>query len=320
MKIKAIVKKLLHVDYLKTMWAFHYDAERFVRHNPQNKTTLEARIILHYHVLEKGITMPKRHLPFGLKVAVELVSLITMFCDAYGMTNQVEHAIKVLKEYCDIHRKANAMVGNELDGIEKFLNQYDIRPSKQIHITREAYYACKNKAFPEFSQWRHTIRNYSSMPLDIAKIKSAVRLAVSAPSACNRQHIRIRCIEDKTVCGRILELQGGNRGFGNLADKVLIVTADLRAEIGGIRERHDPYVNGGIFLMNLCYALSYCEVAYCILTGSLERKNEGEIRSIGHIPENEVVVAMLCCGEPPDDFSIACSPKRDIDEVLSFVK
>ena len=322
--IKRLIKKLLHIDYLKAMLVFHYDARRFVLHGAaygmRNKTAAEARIILDYHILEKGITMPMRHVPFGQKVAIELVDLITMFMEHYGTTKQIDHAVEVLKEYHDIHSNANAEAWNGFEHIEQFLAECNAKPSSQLHFSREAYYSWKDKPFPVFAQWRHTIRNYSSSPLDIAKIKKAVGLAISAPSACNRQHIRVHCVEDKSICSRILELQGGNRGFGNLADKVLIVTADLRAEIGGIRERYDPYVNGGIFLMNLSYALSYCEVAHCILTCSLERDKDMMIRSLGRIPDNEVVVAMLCCGEPPDNFSVAVSPRRDVDEVLSFVK
>lgn len=322
--IKNLIKRLLPVDYCRTMMAFHRDARRIVAHsaafNPRNKVTLEAKIILHYHVLEKGITMPKRHVPFGKKIAKELVELLDRFETVYGATDQVIHGVKVLKEYYDIHRRANATQGDDFDCIEKFLAKHDVAPSAQLHFTRESYYGCKCGPFPEFAKWRHTIRNYSSSPLGDEKIKAAVQLAVSAPTACNRQHIRVHCVVNKSDCEKILELQGGNRGFGHLANKVLIVTADLRAEIGGIRERYDPYVNGGIFLMNLCYALSYFEVAYCILTYALDSGKDAKIRVIGKIPENEVVVAMLCCGEPPEEFDVATSPKRTVDEVLSFVK
>jgi nitroreductase len=264
--------------------------------------------------------MPKRHVPFGKKIAKELAELIDRFEAIYETTDQVIHGVKVLKEYYAIHRRANAVIGADFDCIEKFLARHDSAPSTQLHFTRESYYGCKGRPFPEFAKWRHTIRNYSSSPLDDEKIKAAVKLAVFAPSACNRQHIRVLCVVNKSACAKILELQGGNRGFGHLADKVLIVTADLRAEIGGIRERYDPYVNGGIFLMNLCYALSYCEVAYCILTYALDSDKDAKIRAIGKVPENEVVVGMLCCGEPPDEFDVAISPKRTVDEILTFVK
>ena len=321
--IKRFLKRVLHVDYIKTIIAFHYDAKRYVEHsaafNPTSKSALEARIILQYHILEKGITMPNRHIPFGMKVAKDLVVLIQEFEKKYDLTHQVEHGVAVLKEYLDIHINAGVSKDEFADISQFLLVHPNIVASKQLHFSKGDYYAIKNRPFPEFALGRHTIRNYSNASVPNSKIKDAVTLAMAAPSACNRQHVRVRCINDHEACGRILELQGGNRGFGHMSDKVLVVSAELKEEIGGIRERYDAYVNGGIFLMNLCYALTYCEVAHCILTGSLERESDAEIRSIAKIPESEVIVSILCCGEATEEFDVALSPRRDVDEVLKFI-
>lgn len=321
--LKKVLKKLLHVNYVKTMLAFHHDAKRFVAHsaalNPHGKTVLEAKIIMHYHVLEKGITMPNRRIPFGVNVAKALVSLLRDFEQSYGLTKQVERGMAVLKDYFDIHRGAG-VPEEELVEISKFFAEHPtVVASKQLHFSRQDYYAMKNEPFPIFAAGRHTIRNYSSTPIDDSKIKEAVKLAMTAPSACNRQHVRVRCIRNHDVCKQVLELQGGNRGFGHLADKVLIVTSELQAEVGGTRERYDAYVNGGIFLMNLCYAMTYFEIAHCILTASMERETDSKVRSLGNIPDSEVIVAMLCCGEPTDEFDVASSPRREVDELLFFV-
>ena len=321
--LKKLFKKMLHVDYVKTMLAFHRDAKRFIAHgaalNPYSKTVLEAKIIMHYHVLEKGITMPNRRIPFGVNVAKSLVSLFRYFEQSYGMTQQVEHGMAVLKDYFEIHRAAG-VAEEELAEISQFFSSHPtVGASKQFHFSKQGYYAMKNEPFPIFAAGRHTIRNYSSIPIDDSKIREAVKLATTAPSACNRQHVRVRCIRNHDVCKQVLELQGGNRGFGHLADKVLIVTSELQAEVGGARERYDAYVNGGIFLMNLCYAMTYFEIAHCILTASMESETELKVRSLGNIPESEVIVAMLCCGEPADEFDVASSPRRDVDELLFFV-
>lgn len=321
--IKKLLRKLLHIDYVKIMMAFHYDAKRFIAHsaalNPHSKSVLEAKIIMHYHVLEKGITMPNRRIPFGVNVAKSLVSLLRDFEQLYGLTRQVEHGMAVLKDYFEIHRSAG-VPEDELVEICKFFDSHPtVCASKQRHFSRQGYYAIKNEPFPIFAAGRHTIRNYSSTPIDDSKIIEAVKLATTAPSACNRQHVRVRCIRNHDVCNQVLMLQGGNRGFGHLADKVLIVTAELQAEVGGTRERYDAYVNGGIFLMNLCYAMTYFEIAHCILTASMERETETKVRSLGKIPDSEVIVAMLCCGEPANEVEVASSPRRDVDELLFFV-
>ena len=49
---------------------------------------------------------------------------------------------------------------------------------------------------------------------------------MTAPSACNRQYVRVHSVGDIEMKKAILSLQNGNRGFGENADKLLVVTAD----------------------------------------------------------------------------------------------
>lgn len=58
-------------------------------------------------------------------------------------------------------------------------------------------------------------------------LMQAIELAQNAPSACNRQPGRVHLVENDLLKHKILDIQGGNRGFGHMADKVLIVTVEL---------------------------------------------------------------------------------------------
>lgn len=325
--IKRLIKVIIPVDYVKVMRVFHCDASRIVAYggafHPKGKVALEASIILRYHVLEKGLTMPQRHVPFGKKIATQLLVLVCEFQRTYGLTSQVEHAISVLKEYEEVHRTNDATDKTDAfwNELHAFIVKHDEIPiSRQSHYKKAEFYSKLESPFPEFAMSRHTIRNYSAKPVDISEIKKAVELAMSAPTACNRQQVRVHCVVDKKLRGDVLALQGGNRGFGHLADKVLIVTCDLGAEFGGLRERFDPYVNGGIVVMNLCYSLHYYKIAHCILTCAMDPEKESELRRMCSIPDHEVVVSMMCCGNAPEEFDVASSPRRDIDEVFSVVR
>ena len=115
----------------------------------------------------------------------------------------------------------------------------------------------------------------------------------------------------------MLSLQRGNRGFGHLASKVLVVTVDLEG-IDSTGERNDIYTNGGMFLMNLCYALHYCNVAHCVLNWSRSADDDDAARSIigNHLKKSETIVALLSCGIAPDEFDVAMSPRKELTEVL----
>ena len=115
----------------------------------------------------------------------------------------------------------------------------------------------------------------------------------------------------------LFELQRGTRGFGMEVDKVLVVTADL-STVRWAWERHDCYVNGGIFVMNLCYALHYEGVAHCILHWSVSPENDRKAHKLIGIPANEAIVQLIACGMPPDEFDVASSPRRPLEDILSW--
>ena len=320
-------KRLYGVDRKRNKAFFAYDEARFWQNAGAWRRTKEAylaKIVVSYHVIEKGLTMPNRRLGFGVGVLTDLMKQIDGFVAKYGMEEgQLLHAIGVVKSYTLLHRDNGYDFGREksfADALMVFCKRYGKVPTAvELHLTREAFYNGRNADFPVFAAARHTVRHYDPsrrVPLD--KIERAVALAQTAPSACNRQHGRCYCLTNKETCRRVLELQGGNWGFGHLADKVLLVAADLQ-DIVLPRERNDAFVNGGIFLMNLCYALYYEEVAHCILTWAQDPQKDVLLRKLVPLKEAEVVVALLCCGEAPDEFDIAASPRRNVESVLTIV-
>ena len=148
--------------------------------------------------------------------------------------------------------------------------------------------------------------------MPIERIRSAVHLALNTPSACNRQHCRVYCITQQDTINKALEIQKGSRGFGHLANKLLVVTSNLE-DVLWIGERNDAFINGGLFLMNLCYALHYEKIAHCILNWSRTPEEDMALRTLIPLMDSETVSALLTCGEVPDEFEIASSPRKNID-------
>jgi len=281
-KIKKLLKRVPAVKaaYSLVCWAFFdrwrlrkmfaYDRARFLRNSPRSRETKAgalAAIIMTYHVVEKGLTMPEMRLGFGRDVVLSLISALNDFADKYGADEaQFRAAVAVIAEY----KKVHADVGFSLDdersrAIDALLKRVPVEPSHQIEMTREKYWSALDAPFEVFSASRHSVRNFAGT-VSIQQIRDAVELANNAPSACNRQYVRVHCVSDHATIQKCLALQNGNRGFGHLADKLLILTADLRAVWGA--ERNDLFTNAGIYLMNLCYALHKNRVAHCMLNFS----------------------------------------------------
>lgn len=306
---------------------FAYDCKRFARYaggfNAEPREASLARIIMAYHVLEKGLTMPRRHLDFGHAAVLNLIDLIVDFEKRFGITeDQVNHAVGCVKEYLGIHTAADFDMTNDSsfwNRVKVFCAEHEsIDPSKQIETTRDAFFANNEAAFPVFAASRHTSRHYEGV-VEIERIKAAVKLAMTAPSACNRQFVKVYCVSNHETRDKLLSYQNGNRGFGYDADKLLVVTADLYGNRWA-EERNDLYTNAGIFIMNLCYSLHYHKIAHCILNWSVSPESDCAAHRLLNVPDNELITMVLSCGNVPQKFYIASSPRKSVEDVFTEIK
>jgi len=325
--LKRILGKRI-AGYLDCRRFFAYDRTRFMRHSgayaPANMAARRATIIRTYHIVEKGLTMPNRHWAFGIAAVRTLMTLVDEFEALHGRADkQVGHAVAVIQSYRTLHEgcavEAVAQESTFWREVCEFCDRHsEESPSHQPHVAFESFYAMREAAFPEFARARHVVRHYSSAPVDLGDIRKAVEIACTAPTACNRQHCHVYCVTDKRQMARILDVQGGSRGFGHLADKLLVVTSDLASAVD-LRERNDVYTNGGFFAMQLCNALFYYRIAYCILNWTRPPKDDIRLRKLLPIRPSEEVVVMLTCGIAPAEFDVAESPRVDVSEAFSVL-
>lgn len=321
--IKKIVPNWLKYT-LKVLPSYWYDFTRFYKFSGftslKNENQLRAMIIHDYHVIEKGLTMPETRFGFGVPKLLTLISLCERYINKYGYSNmQIKHAVQVINEYVDFHRKANFSLGKD---VEEAINRIgalsnDNSKTTQRTISSKDYFANIESGFSSFSASRSSVRNYADKEIDLNDIIDAVSLARNTPSACNRQTAKAYVFTKKEDIDAILNLQGGNRGFGHLANKLIVVTADLSVFFGA-NERYQTYVDGGMFAMNLLYALHEKEILACILNCSHNAKKDKAMRRVCPINENEVFIAMISCGMAPDEFKVALSCRNPIDNYITI--
>lgn len=298
-----------------------YDCARWEKHmgciNPPDLRSLAAEILMRAHGIEKGITMPGFRLGFGLEKIPLLAKAMTLYKQQGGSIESFEYlaGVRILKEYMLVHQNAfYTLPENIIDTIEETVKGSAEQASEQKLITKEEFFSNTHADFAQFSASRHTIRNFAG-PADIKDIRAAVALAGNAPSACNRQYTKVHIYTDKEITTRMRELQGGTNGFGHLAEQVILITADLKA-LMWLHERHDLWNNAGLFMMNLCYALHYKKIGVCICAWSVSPEQDEQMHKLAEIPESEVITAMLLIGTVPDQFYIACSPRKEVSALL----
>lgn len=327
-----VVKKLIpsYIKYLyRAIPDYYYDLKRFYKHtsNQGVKDSEEkyiGHIVKRYHVIEKGLTMPSPRLGFGKEIVSDLISLCNSYIDIYGTTNvQLHNAIAVLLAYIEFHKEKSYTITENIviaiTLLSKKVSDYNILAQQEIHTTKEEYFNDIDKSFEEFSNSRKSVRNYADKDLSIEKILKAIDLARNTPTSCNRQSNRVYIYTDKHKIQEILKLQGGSRGFLELANKLIIITNELGV-YESTRERKQGYIDGGIYTMNLLYTLHYNKVACCVLNCCNSKKNDIKIRKIADIKETEELVVMIACGEAVENFEIASSPRIPMENFIKIIE
>lgn len=82
----------------------------------------------------------------------------------------------------------------------------------------------------------------------------------------------------------------------------------------------EVYKAGGMYAMNLLYALHAYKIGACALNWKGEKNTEVKLRTLLHIPDNEEIIIVIAVGYPPKEFKYVASSRNNIDESLVIVE
>ncbi len=328
MSIKNLIRRSFPdrwMTFRKAMIAYDYDMRRFLKHSVVSKKRtrimLLSEIVKQYHIIEKGLVMPQTRLGFGYEVLNKLILNIIEFINKYGNQDiQLKHTIGVIYEYHHFHVENEFQLDKRLTERISKLRRIagDVDATKQIASDPKTYFSKAKASFFDFSKSRSSIRNYTDAEVPIELIANAVDLSRNTPSVCNRQSWRVYLYSNKDRIKEILDLQGGNRGFGHLANKLIVITSELGTFVS-LDERNQCFIDGGMFAMNLLYALHYNEIGACILNCSHSVAKDIKMRNATGVKDSESFIAMITLGHLPSKFQIASSKRYESDRILNVV-
>ncbi len=323
MEIKKYLRKVRFL--VNTYRLYLHDAKMYIRHsngfhfNSTPKRALDYLIVF-YHPIEKGLTMPHLRLGFGRDRVLTVIDMITEYESKWGDKNNsiIRDAVGVIKEYDRVHKNNKYKLDDKLQSaIDNLVMQHpDVQDAHQPEYSKDSFFSNIHSDFPTFAKSRRSVRNYSETDsINIELLYKAIELSISSPSTCNRQSIKVHIVENRDMVKEVLKLQSGNRGFGHLADKVLLITSDLQSwNVPG--ERFSPYLDSGIFAMNLLYSLHYFRIGACPLNWSENAGRNRKLYKLLNIPENEVVTMMISCGCVPKQFKVVRSERKVLNDIV----
>ncbi len=328
--MQFILERIRFILYwLRYLNNFLYDHIRFVKYSNTEYThirdtkKLVAKIISLYHVIEKGLSLEKPRLLFGLPRIKTLMRYITMYSARVDRGNwdiQVVSSLKVLREYS----KFNKDRGEDVSIVDKFLENYsDILEVERIKGGTKTnnlsdLVSKETPLFDSVISLRSSVRNFGSGEVALADVHKAIALAQLSPSTCNRQSTRVLVTKDRILIDKLLALQGGANGFSAQVNCLLLICTDLSC-YQGVGDRSSGIIDGSLFGMSLLHAATRYNIASIPLNWSKTYKDDMKLREMIVIPDSYSVLFFVGLGVFKNKFRVPVSTKNSISNICMDV-
>jgi nitroreductase len=265
------------------------------------------------------MSLPNPRTGFGRARAAKLIEKVEEYQSLFGEDELVAVARDTLKTYEEWNHQRGCHFPEVTNHLNHWQHQGSNTSAQKVGGTQTFTKTEQQNAvdidFEGFLKSRHSIRHFSTEPVDPQLIAQAVAMAQTSPSVCNRQSSRVHVLTEHEHKKQALSFQNGNRGFGDTASHVLIVTSDMR-DFVNVGERFQGWIDGGMFSMTLLLALHSLGLGACSLNWSAPARRDREMRHALGIPDNELVIMMIAVGNFPEELSVALSARRPLDEIL----
>ena len=290
------------------------------RYRKQNM--LSAELLFHYHKLEKGLVMPGPQRLFGIEPAHATMAILKQWRNSQFSPSDPIYlgALQTLSAYLDRLTTRQLDASQSITPIlQNFLDDFSERdaslstPQRLPSLTQQKQ--DNSCTFAELVQARRSIRNFSPDLVSSDIIAQAVQIASMSPSACNRQPNRVVLVSDPDEKKALLAQQNGNRGFGHLAPHIAIMSVD-QACFFDASERHQPYIDGGLFCMSFILALRSFNIGSCCLNWCVTPATDRAVHESFRIPTSERIIMLIAIGYDAPDCDVPRSPRRAISDIF----
>lgn len=314
---KLYIKLIL--DYISDFNLYRKYSTVFSAKSFENK---ESILILNYHGIEKGLLHEKIKPKFAkdrIKIMHDLLADNDILSRIHE--SQIFIGYKIAIEYYELHKKIQIDISDFFSEVQ-YLNYLNLTKNISNHVFISGAKKLKINefytdqiGFNHFSHSRKSIRSFTGEKIDLDTIKKVIELSNTAPSVCNRQASKVYLVENKQKIIDCLNIQGGFTGFSQNVNQLMVLTTD-RSYFYSTGERNQLYIDGGIYLLNLLYALHFYKIAACPANWGKDFTEDKKVRKVIEIPESEQIICMIPIGLAQDEISYTLSYRRTVDEVL----
>ena len=291
--------------------------------SPEN---LRLRIIVESHVIEKGLSHNDYRPGFGKQNMVALCEHLFQYTRCSDIdTFAIDNAVSLLMQYHERNKEFSFDDSDyiPIDEIKPLIKHrvYEavscgVKPINIGNVKKSS----RKFNFEEFEHLRSSVRVFDTpcKPIDEKILGEVVDIAKFAPSACNRQAVRVHFVTARHFFPEIEKLQRGSTGFLRNCSAVAVITAEL--SLYEASEYKLPIFDAGLFTMNLCYTFESKGYFSCILNGYFSETDDQKLRKIVEMKTTEEIISIVAIYNIDDDqvLSVPISPRRDGIELYSI--
>jgi nitroreductase len=281
------------------------------------KDTMRCRILLRNHQLEKAQTYANPKKGYGREKLHDLLSLLEDYVGRFGADTLCAISVGVLRSHFanpaaykdDACRKRLDSLCEKVKGI--------VPPEPGGIILHDGLAESSKTDFRSILSGRRSCRQFAPGKLDRAAVREAVLLAMRAPSACNRQMVRVHYYDNPETIRAIVLAQRSDTQWCLDAPALFVITAD-ECYYRDCLERNQRMFDAGLFSMVLDLALHSMGIGSCFKMAQKGSAMDRDTKRIGNIPDQEdICVLILVGGYPHAPIPTAQSPRLPITNILT---
>lgn len=310
---KYIKNKIDMIKEYKRILILLYKEWHLKKKFPKN---IETNALLLCHALEKGMGVNNVKTGYGKEKVVALMEALYLLQERNMQDTYVyKESVAVLYAYFSFQKKN----GVDVSCLEKEFLELNTHISQKYDagikiVSKAELLNGLNGNFQELVDTRHSMRRCSGEEITESEFLEAIKCAIKAPSACNRQPCKVYYALDTEKNKALSMLVPGNRAFANDIRYYCVVTAD-RAYFGG-EELFQWYVNGGIFVAYLTLAMHSVGIGSCVFQWPDFYKTENELRKLIGCKESEAIVSVIGFGKYPEELKCICAQRKEFGETV----
>lgn len=301
-----------YVDHIKFCTRYH-------RSPKYTKDMCRCTIMLLNHQLEKAQTYTDPKVGYGKDKVIALLKFLDIYIDKFGYDSIVYTSIGVLKAHMEnrYSYKNVAITDSFMKIVANVPDNDQLKEGRGGLIVKNLSQISKIEELYEFMDSRRSCRQYSDFAIEQEEINMAVKYAMTAPSACNRQCVRVHYYDNPKLIEDIIYAQKSDINWCLNAKGLIIITANM-SSFRDYFERNQRLFDAGLFSMSLVLGLHNQGIGSCFKMAQKSQNIERNTKDIAKIPFNEDICVLLLVGKYPDkDIVYAKSSRLDVQEIMT---